>query len=417
MARFATLALALVVAALAQSAVATDPCRNVVCPTRDEYFADNCDASCDVLRVVTKAKNTDGCCPVYKCVTNPDDPCCGRSCAADTIEEATEQCNDIFPGDPILTNLSVEAGAQFAVLLRPARPHKGKCCNRYECRTNAEILCANQVAKEPCENEAKCPKCFEASTVPADPASGRCCPEITCEADFACLCQGVNCPVPTCDPTLEFTVQLFEANPEEGRCCPTLSCQQNNTAICLAEQALSPERVNPTCSDSCQLPVLTREANFERLNCFPQFECIDDPSQPCCRVNTTTDCEPEPDCPNLFGICSVVETRLADPFNGQCCDRSRCVQNVTCICEQSVCETTLEYEARKCDPREEEVYIKREASPSEGQCCPKIRCRLTPEAKLRKLQKELKDQRKKNRRRRQTTTGAPDTTSTSSTAP
>ena len=401
MARLAMLALALVVAALAQSAAASDPCRNVVCPTRDQYFADNCDANCDVIRIVTKRKNNDdGCCPVYKCVTNPDDPCCGRSCAANTLAEATEQCNEIFPDDPIMTNLSVEAGAQFAVLLREARPNKGKCCNKYECRTDANILCDNKNAKEPCENAAKCPKCFDAvTTVPRNAAIGQCCPEITCEPDFDCLCMDVNCPVPTCDPELEYAVQLFEANPEEGRCCPTLACQQNNTAICLAERESNPARLNATCADSCQVPLLRREANFERLSCFPEFECVDDPGQPCCRVDTA-DCDPEPNCQLLFGACGVLETRPADPFNGQCCDRFRCSQNVTCICEQSTCETVSEYEARKCDPREEEAYIKKPASPSEGLCCPKIRCRLTPEAKLRKLQKELKEQRQNNRRRR-----------------
>lgn len=410
MSRFALFALAVVVLAAA-GAEAT--CGKVVCPTREEWFAENCNAECDVIRIVTKAKNNeDDCCPVYKCVVNPDFPCCGTVCPASSLEEATAQCNEIFPNDPIMTNLSVEFGAQFAVLRREAKPHRGKCCDKYACRTDADILCDNTNLKVPCEDASKCPKCFDAITVAsANPENGKCCPDIECRADFDCLCEDVVCPVPTCDDDLEILVQLFEANPEEGRCCPALACQQNNTAICLAERAADPDRVNPTCSDSCQVPVVTREANFERLSCFDHFECIDDPQQPCCRVNTTTDCSPEPDCQAELGACGILETRLADPFGGQCCDRFRCVQNVSCICELSICEDIADFEARTCDPRDEEAYVKKEADPENGLCCPKLRCQLTPEAKLRKLRQDLKDQRRRRRRRRQTaaTTTAPTT--------
>lgn len=412
MARFALAALALVL--LAAGTSATDPCRNVVCQRKEEFFAANCDATCDVVRTVTKAKNNDdGCCPIFKCVTNPETPCCGRTCDVNTVAEATAQCNEIFPNDPILTGLSPEFGAQFATLQRAAKPNKGKCCPKFRCNTDANILCANKVAKEPCENAAKCPQCFTPSFGTTNPAAGQCCPEVSCTANFTCLCENANCPQPVCDPDLEIVVQLFEANPEEGRCCPVLACQQNNTAICLAERAANPDRLNMTCADSCQVPVITREANFQRLSCFDSFECIDDPARPCCRTNVTSDCPATPDCQALFGICSVPETRIADPLRGECCNRTRCVQNVTCICEQSTCEDPADYFDRKCDPREEEVYEKKPADVANGKCCPTLRCRLTPEARLRKLKDQLKQQRR--RRRQQATTDAPDeSTSTSS---
>lgn len=288
-------------------------------------------------------------------------------------------------------------------LVRPAKPSKGKCCDKYRCETDFEALCANITANAPCPTSADCGICSTAQvTALPDPESGRCCPTFTCVRDAQCLCDNrtnTDCPVPTCN-ALEDLVLVEAADPDSNDCCDEYKCEPNNERICEA-QNIADGYTGPVCDD-CKLPVVTVPARTERLRCQDEWVCVADPTDLCCGFNSS-DCAAPPTC----GAFEVLErTREIDILEGVCCESFKCVKNYTEVCANIPCEyaSAAEYMADRCpNPEGRDWYfviVKKEADPENGVCCPKYKCRETAEKKVYDLE------RKSSRRRRRRSSAA-----------
>jgi hypothetical protein len=410
--------------ALAAFASATDVtpiqdsrmCRQAVCDDADTFYANNCE-DYQVVRKIFRAgaKHGDPCCPTFKCVQDPANPCGGKECPANTMEEAHENCNTLYKNDPIWNNLQPEFGAMYAVLKRPALDKQGRCCDEYRCRTNHTMLCEHLVAKTPCATPATCPLCHQMEVVePADPKNGKCCDEVRCVPNPECLCEAkeATCPVPACDATyqvqntangltagqnltLQSSVILYESDPYQGRCCDQFTCQNNLENICLAEQDRVGYNRDDLCSD-CEVLHIIEEQDLPAGKCFPKYKCIPKPDHLCCGFNTTA-CPPMP---IADGLCQSVETVVpSDEFVGPCCNKYAIVTNQTCVCEDIInngegCpynagEGAL-FMADNCpevNNRGVPLYdvIEKDADPMTGKCCPSFDCVPTAQAQLRKI--------------------------------
>ena len=385
-------------------------CSKIECLKGNEYWDANCE-DYQVWRKIFQAGATGApggkygqCCDTFKCVQDPANPCGGKVCAADTLEEATDNCNNLFPEDPIWTSLQPNAGAMYAVLKRPALNKAGRCCDEYTCRTNHTLLCENLVEKTPCADAATCPLGHYAEVVrAANPEEKRCCDEIRCVADPVQLCalrdDSRVCPTPACDATangfnLQTVVTLFQADPYSGRCCPTRSCQNDLVAICNAERTRVGYDRDNLCG-TCEIPFIIEEEDLATGKCFPQWKCLPKPNHLCCGFDNNTCSDP----PAGLGDCQSVATNPADEFFGPCCDQYRIVTNSTCVCDADIAANGCpyngdpnEFQMDVCDAQMPGMYEVSVTSPNPdiGRCCPGFSCKKTAAALLRDMNKKKK---------------------------
>lgn len=410
----------IVVLALAASALATKSpfpdskqCGKVICDTAEEFGA-----NCTEYQVVRKAFQAGAagapsrpdagaqgslygkCCDTFVCVQDPQNPCGGKECAADNLEEATANCNDLFPGDPIWTMLQPNYGAMYAVLKSPARDVEGRCCDEYVCRTDNEILCENLVAKTPCATAATCPLGHAAEVVRSkDPDNKRCCDEIRCVAQPDVLCRLANndntflCPMPACDATyedlqLQNTVALFAEDPYKGRCCPVYTCQNNLAAICEAEKRSTGFDYDNLCND-CEDLLIIEPENVNVGKCYPKYECVPKANAVCCGFDEDV-CPEEP---TNLGSCEYAAVKVESDFEtGPCCDQWVVYTNNSCVCDAQQLSpdyaclwgNETQYEADVCGVDQVGVMVK-EADPDKGICCNQYKCEITAQGQLQRM--------------------------------
>jgi hypothetical protein len=399
-----------------------------ICPTFQEAAAE-C-GECERLRKVSAEYVNGECCPTYQCVRDESDPCCGVSCKATNLDEATDICNQIHPDNQVWNELSPYFGAMVAKKVDVADPARGKCCDKYACETNKVKLCENTVERTPCVTEATCPACYHAETSEAtDVDNGKCCPTIVCVRDNACMCdnrEGVNqCPMPTCDPDFEYEVVLAEATYDA--CCPVWTCQRNLNAICAAKwesyeytthdgtemTGFDPVDTPQQICGPCQEVKWLKQANPASGRCFPEWKCVP-VADKCCQstldfgegVRTADGLQEctdfQPDC-NAMGPC--MESVLVRPRNenkGRCCDTYSCGIDHQCACGLITCPfvDAVEYKSVVCPDkplREESAFFGdnnakifyevdvQDANPAAGKCCPTYRCRETAAKKVKDL--------------------------------
>ena len=97
----------LLLALLVSAASAT--CRHVVCPRLSEYEANVCSPCQKAFKVSNEDPDAGVCCKVFACKQDPDQPCCGATCAISSEAEATASCN-VFSGNAILDMLNPAFG-------------------------------------------------------------------------------------------------------------------------------------------------------------------------------------------------------------------------------------------------------------------------------------------------------------------
>lgn len=222
--------------------------------------------------------------------------------------------------------------SRSAVLVRPAKLARGKCCPKFKCQRNRTRECELLAAKTPCITEAFCPLCHSLTIVtPANPDEGVCCPVTTCVKDQQCLCnlRTDPCPTAACSP-LETTVQSAPADPSSGVCCPTYTCKLNETAVCAAQRAAR-NYTAPVCQNPCDRAIITHQADTSSVErCFPRFRCRTDYSLPCCGFNynkcRVPRCRGKP-------YHDAVQLLPASPSDGLCCATYGCLLNTTALCE------------------------------------------------------------------------------------
>lgn len=377
-------------------------CKGIECTETLASFRNTQCAPWELAKVVFQPYHPvqDNCCKIMKCYQDPEQPCGGKACKADTVDEATENCNIIYKDDEIWNNLQPEVGAMYATLRRPAINKKGRCCNEYKCHTNHTALCENKNVKNPCPDQTSCPVChrFEIITA-ADPKSDQCCPEARCVEDPFCMCErrialGVPCPEPTCHPEYQYPETVIPADPEQDQCCDVKKCADNMTAICTAEQA-AVNFTEPTCVDECDYVKVTEAEDFAAGECFPKWDCPRVLSK-CCGFDNSTCTKPTD---FVTGECEYVQEVIPVDYEyGPCCPKFKVFPNHTCFCDAQnaagACDVDeVGFKADNCPELENMVggnrpdHWKVNTFPAipeagAGYCCPRYQCEKTAEGVL-----------------------------------
>jgi hypothetical protein len=438
---------------------------NGQCRTIIQFQSEFCDglseSGCYVARKVSSEYYNGECCDEFECVLRDDNPCCGVSCQADSINEADGLCNIIHPNNLVWNGLSVHNGAMYAELLQRADPARGKCCDKFKCRTDYTALCEREVQVTPCVDSSTCPACHYAEiSQPSDPSSGKCCPDIVCVEDTQCMCTQreewkQDCPIPECDEDYEFLVILAEATADS--CCPVYTCQRDLTKVCEAKQAAytytdffdnqqtgyvegdgSGSTADSICGP-CQEVTKYRAPNPAEGRCFGTWKCKPK-SDKCCESDYFHDAPPGmypntgemlddnnyktcEDIANEKATCLAeaceerIELRRPNRNKGRCCTTYACAIQPECVCDNKVCpfSDASAYQALYCPNKSSDPnaptkqFYKVEtipANPGAGKCCDTYVCRETAAKRIRELRvAKRKAKRATRRSRKSSTTG------------